>query len=70
MQRTESRMTGAGLESFIHRHGLTPRDAARSLGISERTLYSYLTDEFQMSQTLALLIKALDELWKRDGVRK
>ena len=67
MQRIQSRMTGAGLESFIHRHGLTRRDAAHSLGISERAIYAYLTDELQISQTLALLIKALDELWKRDG---
>ena len=67
MQRIQSRMTGAGLESFIHRHGLTRRSAARSLGISERAIYFYLNGDTHIPQTLALLTKALDELWKRDG---
>lgn len=67
MQRKKSRTTGAGLEAWIKRHNLTRAAAAQALGISLPAVYAILAGTRPASKTVALLMKALDELAARDG---
>jgi predicted transcriptional regulator len=71
MLRTESTiLTPRQLVSWIRQHGLTRQDAASSLGASDRALYAYMDGTRMISQTVALLCKALDKLditqWPQD----
>lgn len=63
MQRRFSRMTAIGLESFISRWGLTKAEAAERLGMSPRAVYAHLAGDRKIPLQLAMLVRALDELW-------
>ena len=63
MKRHQTKMTGVALEKFIARWQLTREQAAKCLGTDKRMIYYYIKGEYQMSQTMGLLIKALDENW-------
>ena len=63
MQRTFSRMTAVGLQQFLDRWKLTKAEAATRLGMSQRALYAHLDGSRKIPMQLAILVKALDELW-------
>lgn len=67
MQRLQSRMTPKQLEAWIERHGLTREQAGKALGASRRAMFAYLAGDRKISQTLALLCRARDQLKKADG---
>jgi hypothetical protein len=68
MKRHKTKVSGGALERFIRKWGLSKRQAADYLGTSPRMIYFYIAGTYPMSQTIGLLIKALDENWtmKRD----
>ena len=63
MQRQLSKMTATALEAFMERWELTRAECAQRLGVKERGLYAMLNGDRPITMQLAILIKALDELW-------
>jgi hypothetical protein len=54
-------MKGRELGAIMGRHGLTVPDLALVMGVTNRSVFNWLSDNHQIPSSVSLLVKAFDQ---------